>query len=60
MTRGNVKYPQTFGVRLTLDQAEKLRAIAAIDDRPPTALARRMIVEALERYSPENREGSAT
>ena len=43
-----IRYPVTFGVRLPASAAEQLRQLAAADDRPPTALARRLLIEALE------------
>jgi hypothetical protein len=52
------RYPITIGVRVTADQARKLRDLAAADDRPPSSLARRLLVDALERHIPKTLEGS--
>ena len=41
--------PDTIGIRLTREHAAKLRALAAADDRRPSALARRLLVDALAR-----------
>lgn len=41
--------PDTIGIRLTSQHAAKLRALAAADDRRPSALARRLLIEALAR-----------
>ncbi len=51
-----VTYPITIGVRVTADQARQLRDLAAIDDRPPSALARRLLVDALERQTRTTKE----
>lgn len=40
--------PVTIGIRLTARQAGKLRALAAADDRRPSAVARRIIAAALD------------
>ena len=42
-----VRMPDTIGIRLTAEHAAKLRALAAADDRRPSALARRLLVDAL-------------
>ncbi len=42
--------PITMGIRLTADQAKRRRALAVADDRRPSALARRMVAEALALY----------
>jgi hypothetical protein len=57
MGRGTITYPMVVGIRLTVDQAAKLHALATADDRPPSTLARRLVVEGLARYrlSPETR-----
>jgi hypothetical protein len=51
-----VTYPITIGVRVTADQARRLRDLAAADDRPPSSFARRLLVDALERHTPKNME----
>ncbi len=43
------RMPDTIGIRLTSQHAAKLRALAAADDRRPSALARRLLVDALAR-----------
>ena len=46
-----VAYPITIGVRVTADQAQRLRDLAEADDRRPSALARRLLIESLDRYT---------
>jgi hypothetical protein len=41
------RYTELIGVRLTERDAERLRQLAAADDRQPSALARRLLVRAL-------------
>jgi predicted transcriptional regulator len=46
-------YPITIGVRVTAEQAKRLRDLAEADDRRPSALARRLLIESLDRYTPK-------
>lgn len=49
--------PATIGIRLTSHHARKLRALAAADDRRPSALARRLLLDALAQLeNPKNTE----
>ncbi len=49
--------PDTIGIRLTSQHAAKLRALAAADDRKVSALARRLLVDALAQLeTPKNTE----
>lgn len=58
MQRGILEYPAMVGVRLTAQQAAKLRELAAADDRPPSTLARRILADALARWgTPEETKG---
>jgi predicted transcriptional regulator len=50
-----VTYPITIGVRVTTEQAKRLRDLAEADDRRPSALARRLLIESLDRYTPKER-----
>ena len=46
---GVITYPNTVGVRLSDEHTRKLKELAEIDDRPPSVLARRLLVEGIER-----------
>jgi predicted transcriptional regulator len=48
-------YPITIGVRVTTEQAKRLRDLAEADDRRPSALARRLLIESLDRYTLKER-----
>jgi hypothetical protein len=50
-----VTYPITIGVRVTTEQAKRLRDLAEADDRRPSALARRLLIESLDRYTLKER-----
>jgi predicted transcriptional regulator len=51
------RMPDTIAIRLTSAHAAKLRALAAADDRRPSALARRLLVDALAQLkNPKNTE----
>ena len=41
-------YPHTITLRLRPSQVAKLRALAEADDRPPSVVARRLLIAALE------------
>jgi predicted transcriptional regulator len=47
--RGVNVYPVVFGVRLSADQADKVRSMAKADDRPTSVVLRRLISDALAR-----------
>lgn len=49
--------PDTIGIRLTSEHAAKLRALAAADDRRPSALARQLLIDSLSRLEdPKDQE----
>ncbi len=53
------RMPDTIAIRLTAGHAAKLRALAAADDRRPSALARRLLIDALARLDPKEKESEA-
>ena len=44
-----ITYPVTITLRLRPQQMATIRALAEASDRPPSALARRLLLDALER-----------
>jgi predicted transcriptional regulator len=48
-TQTRHRYPATLSARLPAEAAERIRKMAAADDRPPTTLARRWILDGLRR-----------
>lgn len=42
--------PAFIGVRVSAEQAAKLRKVAAADDRPTSSLIRRLLADGLARY----------
>jgi hypothetical protein len=49
MQKGIENYPAVVAVRLTRQQADQLRQRAQEDDRPASALIRRILTEALNK-----------
>ena len=49
--RSVVTHPVTVGIRLSLEQAQKLKAVAEADDRRPSTLARQLLSEAIDKYT---------
>ncbi len=47
MRHGAVEYPTVVGVRLSREQADQLRQLARRDDRPVSAIIRRLVTETL-------------
>ncbi len=47
MRHGPVEYPTVVGVRLSREQADQLRQLARRDDRPVSAIIRRLVTETL-------------
>ena len=49
MRHGAVEYPTVIGVRLSREQADQLRQLARTDDRPVSAIIRRLVAETLNK-----------
>ncbi len=49
MRHGAVEYPTVIGVRLSREQADQLRQLARADDRPVSAIIRRLVTETLSK-----------
>jgi predicted transcriptional regulator len=47
MRHGTIEYPTVVGVRLSREQADQLRQLARRDDRPVSAIIRRLVTETL-------------
>ncbi len=47
MRHGAIEYPTVVGVRLSREQADQLRQLARRDDRPVSAIIRRLVTETL-------------
>ena len=54
--RRRVRYEAVLTARLPEEAARRIRELAEADDRPPTTLARRWILEGLERAQERSRE----
>lgn len=52
-----ISYPTTLTLRLRPQEVARIRALAEASDRPPSALARRLLLDALERCSSQHEEG---
>ncbi len=53
MQRGAIEYPTVVGVRLSREQADQLRQLARADDRPVSAIIRRLVTETLSKQQTE-------
>ena len=49
MHRGATQYSAVIGVRLSQEQADQLRQLARADDRPVSAIIRRLVTEILSK-----------
>ncbi len=49
MRHGAIEYPRVVGVRLSREQADQLRQLARADNRPVSALIRRLVTETLSK-----------
>jgi predicted transcriptional regulator len=47
MRHRTIEYPTVVGVRLSREQADQLRQLARRDDRPVSAIIRRLVTETL-------------
>jgi hypothetical protein len=54
-----VKYEAIVTARLPIQEALRLRELAAADDHPPSVLARRLILEGLRRSEERQKEPQA-
>lgn len=48
--QSTVALPVSIGVRLSAEQAAKVRPMAAADDRRPSSLIRKMLADALAKW----------
>jgi predicted transcriptional regulator len=59
MANRTVKYEAIVTARLPIQEALRLRELAEADDRPPSVLARRLILKGLRRSEERQRETRA-
>ena len=57
MQHNTITYPAVFGVRLSREQAARLRQLAQADDRPVSAVLRRLVAETLEQQDQQEAAG---
>jgi predicted transcriptional regulator len=57
-TQTRHRYPATLSARLPAEAAERIRKMAAADDRPPTTLIRRWVLQGLAAEEAKGAKGA--